>query len=139
MTTLTNVVVQIDPNLEPNVTSREQDDAQSCDVSSAGFTTNSTRAKLRHETVTNAHILKENRALVALLDVKDSDDKSAKTTKSTANKLVELIAQLKMVEQEKQALLKADADKSITNDLQEQASAPEELTDTGADSVGINI
>jgi hypothetical protein len=53
------VVVQIDPDLEPNGI-REQDDARSYDASSAGFTTNSTRVKIHHETVTNAHLLKEN-------------------------------------------------------------------------------
>jgi hypothetical protein len=71
---------------------------------SAGFTTNLTRAKLHHETVTNAQLLKGNQALAALLDAKDSDDESAKTTKSTADKLVELITLLKVAEQEKQAL-----------------------------------
>jgi uncharacterized protein YhaN len=83
--------------------------------------------------------LQENRTLAALLDAKESDDDSTKTTKSTAEKLVELIAQLKMVEQEKQALLKANADRSISDELQKQAPAPEELTDTAADSVGRKI
>jgi hypothetical protein len=128
----------MDPNLDPMDTG-EQDDARSYDASSAGFTTNSTRAKLHHETATNAHLLQENRALAALLDAKESDDNSTKTTESTSDKLVELIAQLKMVEQEKQALLKANADRRITDELQKQAPAPEELTDTAADSVGRKI
>jgi hypothetical protein len=54
-----NVIVQIDPNLEPTA-DRNPDDDRSYDASSAGFTTNSTRRNLRDEKVTNANLLKEN-------------------------------------------------------------------------------
>jgi hypothetical protein len=44
-----------------------------------------------------------------------------------------------MVEQEKQALLKANADRSLSEELQKQAPAPKERTDTAANSVGRKI
>jgi hypothetical protein len=129
----TNVIVQIDPNLEPTA-DRNPDDDRSYDASSAGFTTNSTRRNLRDEKVTNANLLKENHILAARLAGQDSDEESCKTTVSTRDQLAEALKELALAKAEKLALLAAG--KVIFPDHQDKAPAPEELTDTAADSVG---
>jgi hypothetical protein len=60
----TNVIVQIDPDLEPTV-NKKPDDDRSYDASSASFTTNSTRRNLCNEKATNANLLNENHELAA--------------------------------------------------------------------------
>jgi hypothetical protein len=62
----TNVIVQIDPNLEPTA-AQHPDDDHSYDAPSAGFRTNSTCRNLRDEKATNANLLKENHILAARL------------------------------------------------------------------------
>ena len=52
-------------------------------ASSAGLTTNSTRARLKESEERNRQILEENRHLQEMLQNQDSDDNSEKTNKTT--------------------------------------------------------
>jgi hypothetical protein len=127
----TRTIIQIDPNLE--ITDKGDKDDMSFDASSAGFTTGTTRAKLRNQTEINTDLLKENQALAALLN-EQSDDHSVKTTKSTTDKLAEALQQIALMKA--QEATSKEARQIISPELKRQAPVNHEPTDTETDSVG---
>jgi hypothetical protein len=126
------VIVQIDPNLGPSSQEAKDNDAHSYDALSAGFTTGSTRAKLRQKGQDMDRLLQEKRELSARLANQDSDEDSRKTTKSTADLLTQTLARLDLVEKEKAALL--NARQIVSPEQQDIAPALEALTVTVANS-----
>jgi hypothetical protein len=98
-----NVVIQFDKDLQTKELTNPQDDT-SFDASSAGFTTGSTRSKLREQTKVNETLRNQMIQLNAINQQKDDDsDKTDKTTQSTRNQLAVALAALALL-QEQQAL-----------------------------------
>ena len=81
--------------LDQNTNSRNQrnNDDASLGMSSAGFTTNSTRVRLREQTNANDTLRRENAELLARLESQNAtpDDQSVRTTVSTAQRLAQMM------------------------------------------------
>jgi hypothetical protein len=126
-----NVVIQFDPNLpaDNNQQKEHGNDAHSMAASSAGFTRDSTRSKLREQTKVNELLRQQMLDLNALLH--PADDASImtamteRTTKSTKQQLAEALAALQLM-QTNQA----------PPDQQPKAPAYNEPTDTEPGGVG---
>jgi hypothetical protein len=95
-------------------------------TSSAGFATGSTRSKLHQQEQLNAQQLSENREIPARFEDHNSDDQSKKTTKSTADKLIEALVRVKMLEQQE------NQGNMTSPELKKRASAQDEQTGTEA-------
>jgi hypothetical protein len=131
----TNVVIQFDPNLptDANQQKEQDNDAHSMAASSAGFTRDSTRSKLREQTKVNELLRQQMLDLNALLNPSDDasilSNMTEKTTKSTRQQLAEALASLQLMQQNQ-------ASKDTT---QPKAPAHDKPTDTEPGGVGHQI
>jgi hypothetical protein len=117
-TTPTNVVVQFDAALQDKESNDMKDD-QSFDASSAGFTTGSTRSKLREQEKINETLRNQMIALNEINQQKNDDDsnQTAKTTQSTQHQLAVALAALQLL-QEQQAIVTNPPSATLITDME---------------------
>jgi hypothetical protein len=122
-TTPTNVVVQFDATLQDKESNDMRDD-QSFDASSAGFTTGSTRSKLREQEKVNETLRNQMIALNEINQQKNDDDsnQTAKTTQSTRHQLAVALAALQLL-QEQQAMTTNPPSATLITDIESSTPA----------------
>jgi hypothetical protein len=142
----TDVVVVFDAHQQEQDRNNMKDD-QSFDASSAGFTTGSTRSKLREQEKVNEILRDQMEQLNDINQQKDdeinkmNDDDSAQTTKttqSTRQQLAVALAALKLL-QEQATATRATDNMAIDPHPPTKAPAPATPTDTETGGVGSKI